>query len=135
MVYLWYDMEREIEPAYKKSEFEKRPFGAHMDVEKLMAKQTRIERQEEAKVASVSFDRDAANMFQAYSMSALAFSIKRAGLLYGTVDEDGCVRVDVVYEPPQQGSADSVQMERGTDEERRADEIARNLGWRAPPSP
>ena len=98
-------MERDVQPAYKKSEFEKRPFGTspchsasascqwstgavgsgrrekrehlrnpgvlhvcplghHMDVDKLMAMQTRIETQEEPKVASVSFDRNAANVFQ-----------------------------------------------------------------------
>jgi len=128
MVYLWYDMERDVEPAYKKSEFEKRPFGSHMNVDQLMAKQTRIERQEEAKISSVSFDRNAANAFQAYSMNVLGFSIKRAGLLYGTVDEEGCVRVDAVYEPPQQGSVDSVVMERQTEEEGRATELAKHLG-------
>lgn len=57
-------MERDVEPVYKKSQFEMRPFGSHMDVDSLMAKQTRIERQEEPKAASVSFDRNAANVFQ-----------------------------------------------------------------------
>lgn len=33
---------------------------------------------------SVSFDRNAANVFQSYVQSALAFSIKRGGILYGT---------------------------------------------------
>eukprot|EP00951_Prasinocladus_malaysianus_P032097 scaffold310827_cov28-Prasinocladus_malaysianus.AAC.1 len=61
-------------------------------------------------------------------MGALAFSIKRAGLMFGTVGEDGSVNVDAVYEPPQQGSADSVLMERGTDEEQRAQEVAKSLG-------
>jgi hypothetical protein len=32
---------------------------------------------------------------------ALAFSIKRGGLLYGTVSEDGKVSVEAIYEPPQ----------------------------------
>jgi hypothetical protein len=42
---------------------------------------------------------------------------------YGTlcvllvVDESGLVRVDFVYEPPQQGSADHLVMERHTEEE------------------
>lgn len=65
---------------------------------------------------------------QSYSMNALGFSIKRAGILYGTVDEEGNVKVDAVYEPPQQGTADTVVMERETDEERRAEEIANYLG-------
>ncbi len=33
---------------------------------------------------SCSFDRNAANVFQSYVQSALAFSIKRGGILYGT---------------------------------------------------
>ena len=61
-------------------------------------------------------------------MNALGFSIKRAGILYGTIDEERRVRVDVVYEPPQQGSADSVVMERHSEEEQRAEEIAKFLG-------
>jgi hypothetical protein len=35
----------------------------------------------------------AANQFQAYVRDALAFSIQRGGLLYGTVDEDHNVKV------------------------------------------
>lgn len=128
MLYMWYDMEREVKPAYVKSEFETRPFGAHMNMEMLSAMQTRIERQEEPTISAVSFDRNSANMFQAYSMSALGFSIKRAGIIYGTVDEEGNVMADVIYEPPQQGSAESVVIERGTEEEQKAEELAGYLG-------
>ena len=39
--------------------------------------------------ASVSFERHAANVFQSYVQSALAFSIKRGGILYGQVDDEG----------------------------------------------
>lgn len=49
--------------------------------------------------------------------SALAFSIKRGGILYGGVDEEGCVNVEFIYEPRQSGTADSLQLERGTAEE------------------
>ena len=65
---------------------------------------------------------------QSYAMNALGFSIKRAGILYGTIDEECNVRVNVVYEPPQQGSADSVVMERHSSEEQRAEDIAKYLG-------
>ena len=65
------------------------------DLEKLMY------RQEEPHCASVSFDRHAANMFQSYVQSALAFSIKRGGILYGNKDEEGNVTVHAIYEPPQ----------------------------------
>ncbi len=32
---------------------------------------------------------------------AFNFSIKRGGLLYGTVEEDNTVKVEFIYEPPQ----------------------------------
>ena len=40
-------------------------------------------------------------MFQTYVSSALAFSIKRGGILYGNRDEEGNVTVHAIYEPPQ----------------------------------
>ena len=40
-------------------------------------------------------------MFQSYVQSALAFSIKRGGILYGNKDEEGHVTVHAIYEPPQ----------------------------------
>lgn len=49
----------------------------------------------------MSFDKHAANMFQSYVQSALAFSIKRGGILYGNKDEEGNVTVHAIYEPPQ----------------------------------
>ncbi|PSC72970.1 NPL4 1 [Micractinium conductrix] len=130
MVFLLYHFEREVQPAVKKSDWEKRPFGAHMDVAKMVSLQTRIERQEAPHAGSASFDFAAANLFQSYVSSAIAFSIKRGGILYGTVDEEGHVFVNAIYEPPQQGSADSLQLERGTEEERQADFVAERLGWK-----
>ena len=49
----------------------------------------------------MSFERHAANAFQSYVRDALAFSIKRGGLLYGSVSEDKKVTVEAIYEPPQ----------------------------------
>ena len=49
----------------------------------------------------MSFDRHAANAFQSYISGALAFSIKRGGLLYGSIDEEGKALVEVIYEPEQ----------------------------------
>jgi hypothetical protein len=83
-VFLLYHFEREVAPAVKKADWEKRPFGAHMDVAALVAAQTRIERQDAPHAASASFDFAAANAFQGYVSSAIAFSIKRGGILYGT---------------------------------------------------
>ena len=58
-------------------------------------------RQETPHCSSVSFDRHAANSFQSYVSGALAFSIKRGGLLYGSIDEEGKALVEVIYEPEQ----------------------------------
>lgn len=55
-----------------------------LQVADIVAKQRRIERQDKATVEGVSFDRNAANVFQQYCNAALAFSIKRGGILYGT---------------------------------------------------
>jgi hypothetical protein len=44
------------------------------------------------------------------------------------VDDEGQVQVHAIYEPPQQGSADSLSLERGTEEEALADFIAVRLG-------
>ena len=49
----------------------------------------------------MSFDRHVANAFQSYVSGALAFSIKRGGLLYGSIDEEGKALVEVIYEPAQ----------------------------------
>ena len=131
VVYLLYHFHREVSPAVKYSDFEKRPFGSHMTVEAMVAAQTRIERQEKPTCSSVSFDAYAANTFQSYIQSALAFSIKRGGLLYGTCNEEsGEVQVHAIYEPPQHGSPDHLELERGLEEERNADMIAAALGWR-----
>ena len=43
---------------------------------------------------------------------ALAFSIKRGGILYGRVDEAKNVLVEAVYEPPQEGSASHLTLHR-----------------------
>jgi nuclear protein localization protein 4 homolog len=83
-----------------------------MDIPQLVAKQMRIARQDQPTVAAASFDRYAANSFQAYVQSALNFSIQRGALLYGRVDEkDNTVYVDVMYEPPQQGEAERLSMD------------------------
>ena len=114
-VYCSYDGTRNVDPGYKKSVFGSRPFGVHMDVAQLMAKQVRMERQDAPNMSAVSFDRFAAHAFQAYVQSALAFSIKRCGLLYGRVeeteDEEKVVYVDAIYEPEQEGKAETMKFD------------------------
>lgn len=117
-VYCSYEGTRDVDPGYKKSVFGSRPFGVHMDVTQLMAKQVRMERQDTPNVSAVSFDRFAAHSFQAYVQSALAFSIKRCGLLYGRVTEDKVVHVDAIYEPEQQGKAETMTFDLTNDQVR-----------------
>jgi len=105
-------------------------FGKKMTMDDLIARQTRIERQEKPHCSSLSFDRDAANSFQHYVHESLAFSIKRGGFMYGSVNEAGEVLVEFIYEPPQQGSEENLILMRDMDEEKRADVIAAGLGLR-----
>lgn len=120
--------ERQVE-GVKLPEFLKRSFGAHMTIEEMVARQTRIERQENPTCMSASFDMHAANMFQSYIQSAIAFSIKRGGILYGHIDEEKNAIIHAIYEPPQQGSTDSLILERNTSQEKLADRIATIWGW------
>ncbi|URD89439.1 NPL4 family [Musa troglodytarum] len=102
-----------------------------MTIDDLMARQVRVARQESPHCAAASFDRDAANAFQLYVADTLAFAVKRAGFLYGHVDEAAhSVVVDFVYEPPQQGSEDAATLFRDPDEEALVEAIAAGLGMR-----
>ena len=120
LLYFRYSVQRVVTP--NAVPVEARPFGAHMTIAEMVLRQVRVERQEKPRCASLSFDGQAANVFQAcvpvrapavtpgrsrrharsYVSQALAFSIQRAGLLYGTCDDDGAVCAHFIYEPPQQ---------------------------------
>ena len=84
LLYLLYQSERDVAPTVRKTELDRHPFGAKLTVADIAAKQRRVERQEKAAIESCSFERHAANAFQSYVSNALAFSIKRGGILYGT---------------------------------------------------
>jgi nuclear protein localization family protein 4 len=103
-------------------------FGKKMTMDDLIARQTRIERQEKPHCSSLSLDREAADSFQHYVHQSLAFSVKRGGFMYGSVNEAGEVSVEFIYEPPQQGSEDSLLLMRDMEEEKHADIIAAGLG-------
>ncbi|KAJ9543110.1 hypothetical protein OSB04_022817 [Centaurea solstitialis] len=127
IVYLAYEGERtvpgpQIRPAGS--------FGRKMTMDDLIAKQMRIVRQEDPHCELVSFDRDAANGFQHYVNETLAFAVKRCGLMYGTVSEEGKVEVDFIYEPPQQGTESSLILLRDPEEEKLVEAIALGLGMR-----
>ncbi|KAJ9696357.1 hypothetical protein PVL29_008533 [Vitis rotundifolia] len=127
IVYLAHDTQRTVSgPTFSPAG----SFGRKMTMDDLIAKQMRITRQETPHCESVSFDRDAANAFQHYVNETLVFAVKRGGFMYGTVADDGAVRVDFIYEPPQQGTEENLILMRDTDEERLVDAIAMGLGMR-----
>jgi len=125
IVYLRYTVEREITVAAQPTT---KAFGSKMTMGDLIAAQTRIENQEDPDCKSVSFDRDAANVFQSYVHQSIAFSVQRGGWMYGTKDEEGNVKVDFIYEPAQEGSEDAVVFVPAEEEVAAVDFIANALG-------
>lgn len=130
VIFLSYDGEREIVAARKPNFTPAGSFGRKMTMDDLIAKQMRVTRQESPHCELVSFDRDAANAFQHYVNEALAFGVKRAGFMYGTVSDEGKVEVDFIYEPPQLGTEERVILMRDSEEEQRVEAIALGLGMR-----
>ena len=63
LLYFRYSVQRVVTP--NAVPVETRPFGAHMTVAEMVLKQVRVERQEKPRCASLSFDGQAANVFQA----------------------------------------------------------------------
>ena len=134
MLYLRYSVARDPTPtlaAQHRSELK----GGKMTVETMIKNQTRIETQEHAKCASVSIDRQTANMFQQYVNGTLGFSRMRFGWMYGTVsesqgDEFPTVEVHAIYEPEQEGSPDTFDLRCPNfgEEDGRADLVASCLG-------
>jgi len=124
IVHCAHDIERNVARTVKPNTFRK------MTMDDLIAQQTRIERQEQSDCTSLSVDRNAANAFQSY-LNQLAFHKKRMGWMYGTIDDANNVRVDAIYEPPQEG--DDVQVFEEDDGGRhlaKADAVAAALGMR-----
>lgn len=128
LLFLYYSGNRVVAPVTQVTPHG--AFGRKMTMDDLIARQTRIERQETPHCSALSFDREAANTFQRYVHESLAFAVKRGGIMYGSVNEAGEVKVDVIYEPPQQGSDEGLLLMRDMDEEKRADVIAEGLGLR-----
>ncbi|KAH7277662.1 hypothetical protein KP509_38G000800 [Ceratopteris richardii] len=127
VIFLYYDGERSVSgPTVQPSGI----FGRKMTIDDLIARQTRIERQESPHCSGVSFDRDAANVFQHYVNETLAFAVKRGGFMYGTINDGNEVSVEFIYEPPQQGSEDDLLLMRDAEEERQVEAIAIGLGMR-----
>ncbi|KAL7107531.1 hypothetical protein ACP275_06G060400 [Erythranthe tilingii] len=127
IIYLAYEGERTVAgPTFHPAG----SFGRKMTMDDLIAKQMRVSRQENPHCELVSFDRDAANAFQHYVNESLSFAVKRGGLMYGTVSEEGKVEVDFIYEPPQQGTEENLILLRDPEEENLVEAIALGLGMR-----
>ncbi|KAF5455136.1 hypothetical protein F2P56_024745 [Juglans regia] len=125
IVFLTYDGERTVSgPTFHPAG----SFGRKMTMDDLIAKQMRVTRQENPHCELVSFDRDCANGFQHYVNDTLAFAVKRAGFMYGTVSDEGKVEVDFIYEPPQLGTEENLAILRNPDEEKFVEAIAVGLG-------
>jgi hypothetical protein len=76
LVYFRYSVEREVTP--NAVPVESRPFGAHMTIAEMVLRQTRIERQDKPRCASLSFDGQAANVFQACVLLSWCAAAPRA---------------------------------------------------------
>jgi hypothetical protein len=68
-----------------------------------------LKAQQMIRARSLSVDLTAAGNFQRYVVSDLDFSSHRVGIMFGRV-EDGHVFCDVIYEPPQEGNAESYKL-------------------------
>jgi len=69
LVFFRYSVQREVTP--NAVPVEARAFGAHMTIADMVLRQCRVERQEKPRCASLSFDGQAANVFQACVSLAL----------------------------------------------------------------
>ncbi|KAG2324576.1 hypothetical protein Bca52824_007304 [Brassica carinata] len=56
--------------------------------------------------------------------------VKRGGLMYGNVSEEGHVEVNFIYEPPHQGMEDNLILMRDIEEKKRVEAITLGLGMR-----
>eukprot|EP00180_Rhodochaete_pulchella_P004083 Plantae.Rhodophyta-Rhodochaete_pulchella.ctg7525.p1 GENE.Plantae.Rhodophyta-Rhodochaete_pulchella.ctg7525~~Plantae.Rhodophyta-Rhodochaete_pulchella.ctg7525.p1 ORF type:complete len:324 (-),score=68.50 Plantae.Rhodophyta-Rhodochaete_pulchella.ctg7525:315-1238(-) len=101
-------------------------------LEALDALKFRVKPQEQAAVTAASVDRVAAQAFQAY-LAEMHFNQQRFGYLYGDMDDERVVRIQTIYEPPQDGDQDVYRhksKEDAGDISDRAERIATMLGLR-----
>mmetsp|Transcript_8447 Transcript_8447/g.14333 ORF Transcript_8447/g.14333 Transcript_8447/m.14333 type:complete len:438 (+) Transcript_8447:115-1428(+) len=85
---------------------------------------------EAAMCTKVSLDTASLNNFQQY-MWSFNFQMMRIGFLYGHFNEDGSVKVEFIYEPPQSATESSFELleEEGSEEEAaRVEKLAELLG-------
>lgn len=101
----------------------------------------KIQRQEQSMCAQVSLNTSAVADFQAY-LQKFQFQQRRYGFLYGTVDRQPHdsdeqdnrpkVKVEAIYEPPQQVDPDAAEGYQELDDpnEEAVEQIAQWLGWK-----
>lgn len=84
--------------------------------------------QKQSAVRGVEADKKAVSVFQYNMGQNLAFSVQRLGILYGSVVEEGWVKVEVIYEPPQENTAHGVILHAKEAQLQHADAVAEALG-------
>lgn len=88
-----------------------------------------IKPQSEGVLKKVSVATQASSAFGSYALQ-IGFSLKRVGICYGTISEDGSsATVEAIYEPPQQGTEHDVTLKNDPDRER-VNLVAAHLGWK-----
>jgi len=92
------------------------------------ARYLKYRQQKQSAVSGVEADKKAVSVFQYNMGQNLAFSVQRLGLLYGSLTEEGWVRVEAIYEPPQENTAHGVLLHTGHAQLAHAEEVARGLG-------
>lgn len=96
----------------------------------MVASYIRIDREKgTSKCSAVQADERALAVFQYNLRTNLAFSVQRIGILYGQIREDKSVSFDLIYEPPQENSAESVILLPNKQEQRYVDIITSALGY------
>ena len=90
----------------------------------------RINPQEKTKVAGVCVDKKAVSVFQFNVSQNLAFSVQRLGILYGVKDEEGWLKVQCIYEPPQEDATDNVLLINNEVEKENVQKIVSNFGYK-----
>lgn len=70
------------------------------------------------------------SVFQYNVSQNLAFSVQRLGILYGSKDEEGWVKVQAIYEPPQEDTTENVLLLENAAESDGVQKIVSNFGYK-----
>jgi len=126
MIYLDYTGERAEQPKKLrniKKQWDLKSYMEYLDSQGLIFKN-----QEHTHCKSAALDYDSCDKFQAY-LQQFAFQRQRVGILYGTVENDGQVKVDLIYEPPHEATSESFLITTNDKEAENVQRIVSSLGY------